>query len=490
MSKSNPYGCAKNIPPDKFFLPYQKAWIEDSSTLKLMEKSRQIGLSWSTAYRVVRETSQKGRQYDTWVSSRDDIQAQLFLEDCKSFANILHRACKDLGSKVYLNDDGSKSYTSHDMSFANMREVHSMSSNPDAQAGKRGSRVLDEFGLNPDPRKLFSIAEPGLTWGGDMEVISTHRGTLNFFNILVEEIKHGGNPKGFSLHTITLQTALDQGFLYKLQEKLSKAGKDHPALGMDEAGYFDYIRNRAADQETFDQEYMCIPSDDASAFLPYEWIDRSKFRNTEDWQTDLLDCVNPLYLGMDIGRKHDLSVIWVLEKVGEFYFTRRCIELHKTPFREQERILYDLLRLRQLQRACIDASGIGAQLAENARHRLGHKVEEVQFSGPVKEELAYPLRTVFEDAAIRIPPDPKGTITADLRAVKKDTTASGNVRFTADRGTNGHADRFWALALAVHAAKTYKPAGKPMRWPGACRMIRSAERRNRAVQARTMGGIR
>jgi phage FluMu gp28-like protein len=27
------------------------------------------------------------------------------------------------------------------------------------------------------------------------------------------------------------------------------------------------------------------------------------------------------------------------------------------------------------------------------------------------------------------------------------------VRFAADRGMNGHADRFWGLALAVHAAK-------------------------------------
>jgi phage FluMu gp28-like protein len=28
------------------------------------------------------------------------------------------------------------------------------------------------------------------------------------------------------------------------------------------------------------------------------------------------------------------------------------------------------------------------------------------------------------------------------------------VRFTADRGTNGHSDRFWALALAMHAGKS------------------------------------
>ena len=30
-------------------------------------------------------------------------------------------------------------------------------------------------------------------------------------------------------------------------------------------------------------------------------------------------------------------------------------------------------------------------------------------------------------------------------------TAAGNIRFTADRGENGHSDRFWAGALALHA---------------------------------------
>jgi len=35
--------------------------------------------------------------------------------------------------------------------------------------------------------------------------------------------------------------------------------------------------------------------------------------------------------------------------------------------------------------------------------------------------------------------------------VKKETTAAGNIRFTADRSKSGHSDRFWALALALHA---------------------------------------
>lgn len=68
----------------------------------------------------------------------------------------------------------------------------------------------------------------------------------------------------------------------------------------------------------------------------------------------------------------------------------------------------------------------------------------------MKEALAYPVRGAMEDRKIRLPFDPE--IRADLRSVTKVVTASGNIRFTAERGENGHADRFWALALAVEAA--------------------------------------
>jgi phage FluMu gp28-like protein len=105
-----------------------------------------------------------------------------------------------------------------------------------------------------------------------------------------------------------------------------------------------------------------------------------------------------------------------------------------------------------VRRCCIDRTGIGRQFFERAQQRFGtYAVEGVNFSGPVKEELAFPLKAAFEDKTIRVPNS--NAIRSDLRAIKTDTTASGNIRFTADRGKNGHSDRFWALALALHAAK-------------------------------------
>ena len=147
-------GAAKIIPsnPQAVFLPYQSRWIKDRSRLKLMEKSRQIGHSWSTAYAADERTAEVGAKWDQWVSSRDDLQARLFIEDCKKFAQVLHVVAEDFGERVI---DDEKKISAYVLNFANGRRIHSMSSNPDAQAGKRGGRILDEFALHPDPRKLW-----------------------------------------------------------------------------------------------------------------------------------------------------------------------------------------------------------------------------------------------------------------------------------------------------------------------------------------------
>lgn len=445
-------GNARCIPanPGAIFLPYQGAWIADESRLKLMEKSRQIGISWSTAYAAVARTGREDARHDQWVSSRDDIQARLFLEDCKLFTGVLDMAARDMGEQIV--DEATKQ-TAYVLRFATGKRINSMSSNPDAQAGKRGGRILDEFALHPDPRKLWAIAYPGITWGGAMELISTHRGSHNFFNQLVREIRESGNPKGISLHTVTLQDALDQGFLWKLQNALPA---DAEQQAMDEAAYFDFVKSGCADEESFLQEYMCQPADDDAAFLEYDLIASAEYPAGIDWtQIDS----GRLFVGVDIGRKKDLTVAWVVELLGDVLYTRHVECLQNMPKGEQEKILWPWFAraIATGGRICIDSTGLGIGWADDAQAKFGkYAVEGVSFTARVKEELAYPLRGRMEDRTLRIPADKH--VRADLRAVTKTTTAAGNIRFTAERTPDGHSDRFWALALAVHAAATQTAA--------------------------------
>ena len=169
-----------------------------------------------------------------------------------------------------------------------------------------------------------------------------------------------------------------------------------------------------------------------------------------------------------MGRKHDRSVLWVLEKVGDVFWTRVLRVLSDATFTAQEDLLHLLMAGRSVRRLCVDSTGIGGCWPSGCCQRWGHRVEPVHFSAPVKGELAMPLVRLFQDKLVRIPAAPE--VREDLHKVRKVVTAAGNVRLEAPRDDAGHADRFWALALATHAADESKaklPAPlRASRWGG------------------------
>ena len=96
-----------------------------------------------------------------------------------------------------------------------------------------------------------------------------------------------------------------------------------------------------------------------------------------------------LFLGVDVGRCRDLTVFWLLEKLGDTLYTRDVKAMRDVSFAEQESVLYSYMQNPSLRRACIDKTGIGRQFAERAQERFGSsRVEGISFTAAVKEELA------------------------------------------------------------------------------------------------------
>lgn len=427
---------------EKYFMPFQIDWIRDESRLKIVEKGRQEGFSYADSYDSVRKVAPENARLDVWVSSRDEIQARQYLLYCKRWAKVLNYAAEDLG-EVLIDSD--KNLTASVLRFANGRTINVVSANPDALAGKTGHIKIDEFALRKldFQREAFAIGKPATQWGGQFSIISTHRGVGSLFNSIITDIKERGNPMGWSLHSVPLQKAVEQG----LVEKINAASGAHETR--DE--FIARIHRECIDEEQWLQEYCCIPADESAAFITYEMIQAVEDNSARRDFAYLQNCRNPLYLGADIARTQHLTVFDVEEKVGDVMWERMRVELRKKTFEEQEYELYRLLALPQMRRACIDATGLGMQLAERAIKRFGsYKVEAIRFSGPVKEEIAFPLRSAHEDRTLRYAKD--DLLRADLRGIKKETTAAGNIRFVGE-GADSHSDRFWAKALALHAAK-------------------------------------
>jgi len=198
---------------DSYFMRYQDAYVHDESPLVIVEKGRQIGLSYAASYKAVVLAAPRNAKLDVWVMSRDEIQAKQFLLYCKRWARILKFAAEDMGEVVV---DGDKDITAHVLKFASGVCIYCLSSNPDAIVGKTGHVIMDEFALHKDQRQLYAVAKPVIQWGGTLTIISTHRGTQTVFAEIIRDIKERGNKMGWSLHTIPIQTAVDQGIVEKI----------------------------------------------------------------------------------------------------------------------------------------------------------------------------------------------------------------------------------------------------------------------------------
>ncbi len=456
-------------------LPYQLRWIEDQSRLKIIEKSRQIGITCADALDSVRKAATKGEAKDVWVSSRDDGTARVYLHHCKRWAQALNLIVQDLGEQLI---DQPKDLKAHVLKFSSSRCIYSLSSSPDALVGKTGHIKLDEFAIHKDQRELFRVAKPCTTWGGQLSIISTHRGANTVFNEILRSVTEQGNPMGWSHYRVTLQDAVDQG----LVEAINRSTKRNESP----EHFVNRIHSECLDQEQWLQEYCCRPSDENSAFLSWEMItaaespnclrpfsylsDRSTISHQPSTTSgssrstinDQPSTNNPaFYVGVDVARKQHLCVIDVGEKIGDVMLDRYRVELQNQTFSEIEHELWRILALPPVKRCCIDATGLGMQLAERAKERFGWKVEPITFTPAVKEALAFELRRSFEDKRLRIDADP--ALRNDLRGIRKEVTVAGHIRFVGepepDGHASGHCDRFWAKALRQHAARPFLGIG-------------------------------
>jgi phage FluMu gp28-like protein len=493
---------------EKYFLAYQRAWIEDLSHLRIMEKSRQIGASFADAYDSVKKAGCTEGGMDVWVSTRDERQARLYIEDCAMWAQRLQREAEKEGADMIADLRDVKADM---MEFASGCRIYVLSSNPNALAGKRGHVKLDEFALHQEQRLLYRVAKPVTQWGGTLSIISTHRGERTVFNELIRDIRERGNPMGWSLHSVPVQKAVEEGLVEKIMQARQKgehrtSNIEHRTLNETQELRADWVarlRAECIDEEQWLQEYCCTAADESKAFITFEMVAGCEERGLrlmgveelegycggrwdpcdagDEWdrcgrsegsesaggegeaeskresgsvsKRGVVDGKHSpvLFLGLDVARKHDLCVFDVGEKIGDVVWDRLRIEMRGCRFAEIEETLFRLLRLPQVKRACIDATGLGAQLAERAAERFEWKVEPITFSAPMKEELAFGLRADFEERRLRIVRDDR--LVADLRGIKKEVSGSGNIRFLGESG-DSHCDRFWAKALRQHAARS------------------------------------
>lgn len=442
---------ARQTTPLGLLLPYQRAWVEDGSRWKIWLAARQIGKSFAAACEVVRDCHL--RPGTAWVVlSAGERQALEFMEKVRGWTEAF-----GLGLAGYAEERAAAEAVlkSASVRYHNGSRVIALPANPDTARGYSANLVLDEFAFHQDSTAIWRAILPSITNAlrGELKVrvLSTPNGQGNAFYRLWVDQSDGADSGGttWSRHRTTIHDAVVAGLPVNVEE----------------------LRQQLNDPDGWAQEFECEFVDAATVLLPYELIERCECTEaTEDlrfaegrdgkderderdgrWGSSGIG-KGQCFLGVDIGRKHDLTVAWMLEAVGDVLWTRRVEVLERMPFYKQLENIRHLMSAATVARCCVDATGMGAMLAEELARQSGDgRVEACQFTGQFKQELYPRLRRKFEDRLVRIPVS--RVIREDLHGLQRVSTSTGLVRYAAPRTEDGHCDRATALALAVRAAE-------------------------------------
>jgi len=423
MTSDHIAGAGKMIRPAPalHLYNYQRRWVQDDVRFKIAMFARQCGKTFTSTLEIALDAARAeaaGRRVRWVILSRGERQAREAMNEGVK----LHLRAMQAGFQEF-EVPFDASIRSLEVELPGGSRITALPANPDTARGFSANVLLDEFAFHQDSRAIWKalfpvISKPGLK----LRVISTPNGKGNKFYELMT-----GHDDGWSRHSVDIYQAVADGLPRDVEQ----------------------LRRGAGDEDLWAQEFELKWLDEASAWLGYELIDAC-----EDALAGLPEhyAGGPCTVGVDIGARNDLFVIWVLERVGDVHWTREIIARQRVSFAEQDALLAEVFARYRVLRVCMDQTGMGEKPVEDAQRRHGStRVEGVLFTGPNKLTLATLGKEAFEDRRIRIPSgDP--ALRVDLHKLRKETGPTGAPRFVAERDSSGHADRAWACFLALNAA--------------------------------------
>lgn len=431
------------LSPRDLLLPYQRLWADDPARFKMGLMARQVGKDFSSGEEGIRDCyrAELEKNKTNWlIAAPSERQSMESLEKWKEWTEAYKLAIADVIEERESNHPEAllKSTT---IIFPHGSRVIAVPGKPDTVRGFSANLLLTEFAFFENADATWRAVIPSITnplRGGEKKcrLISTPNGIGNKFHALWAANYQQPNAK-WSCHKVTIWDAVKQGLPVDPEE----------------------LRAGLADPEGWAQEFELEFLDTAAVLLPYELIALCESENAtevispEYW---LVQPQFPIFIGIDFGRKRDLTVAWSAESISDLLITKEILCLAKMPTPDQVEILSP--RIRRAQRVCLDYTGPGVGLGDYLVKEFGEwnpqqdkfgKIELCTFTAGLKQDIFPKFKMRFEQRKLFIPIS--RTLREDLHSVHRVITAN-SISYRAPHTTDGHADRCTAGALMVRAA--------------------------------------
>lgn len=402
-----------------FCFPYQLRFLSDRGRFVAWESSRQIGKSFSLGWKCIFRGAGQPKRHQT-ILAASERQALEVLDKVSNHCDVLQKV-----TKTQIVESAAK----HEIVLVNGSKIRALPANARTARGFSGDLYLDEFAHVQNDRALWEAVLPIISRADySVTVTSTPLGDEGvFFDIThpAADAKYR-----FSVHRTTVHDAIAEGLKFDV----------------------DFIR-ASMDEDSFRQEYECEYLSILSSMFPWALLRGAMRGDDPTLATILAGQMLPTYMGVDIGRRKDLTSI-----VRGREFPEGCVHLvasdnlQNMTFEAQRTFIAKAIRNEGITKCRIDATGIGGQLAEELQAEFPGIVEPVLFHAlDEKNRIVTQSKIALERGALTLPAE-DGAMLADFHKIKRHITPSGNIIFDAARDKTGHADRFWAAALCLDAA--------------------------------------
>lgn len=408
---------------------YQRDYLNDTSRFKAAMFARQTGKTFTGTLEPVDHcmlAEAMGKRSKWTILSASKAQAKEALDEGVK----LHLAAYKMAFEEleYPFSDEVDELT-YEVRFPGGSRIRAVAANPQTARGKSDNLILDEFGIHKNSHEIWRAVFPIVSRRDLLlRVLSTANGMGNKFHEVMTSEKMG---RIFSRHIVDIYKAVAHGLDRDIDE----------------------LRDGLNDPDGWAQEFECLFIDAASSWLTFDLIDACE---------DELAGIPELYqgglcfLGMDFGRRRDLTSIYVFEDVDGVLWLREWVEMEQRPFYEQMAELKRLFDTYRIVRGGLDQTGMGEKPVEDAKLEHGDaRIQGVLFTGPAKLNMAISLKQRMEDRRIKLPH--RTALRDDLHSVTKRVGPTGIPIISAPRLNGSHADRFWACALACSVADSEAP---------------------------------
>ncbi|MBW4635049.1 MAG: hypothetical protein KME30_25055 [Iphinoe sp. HA4291-MV1] len=372
-------------------LPYQARWVADNSRVKVVEKSRRIGISWADAAASALDAA-KIRGCDTYYVGYNKDMSEQYIEDVAYWARGYQLAASEIEQDVLKDDE--EDILVFRVRFASGFKVSALSSRPSNLRAKKGKIVVDEAAFHQDFEQLIKAGMAILAWGGQMRIISTHFGASNPFNRLIEEIRAG--EKDFSLHTYTIDDALIDGLFERI---VLTQGLKMTREQWREQLFRDYGRFA-------DEELLCIPTGESDSLFSLDAIAAcsvGKWIGAREPAHYYLMGIDPNFGGADFF----VAQMWDITKLP-FSLVAEYRESGQTNLKARKKCI-ELIDKYKPTIVAIEANSGGTVIAENlASDRPRSRIELVKTTKTSKLIMTDRIALCLEQGEVVFPPDWEG----------------------------------------------------------------------------------